>query len=647
MRCFAVAALVVAAACRAAQYPAVPGDTSLGVSAVTIAPRAGEHLALDYKVVISNLGLRAKTLLLPERAWNPYRLAEDRRRLAAFLMESGRFEAAVDEPQLAWNPAHTSVAVAWTVHEGPAYTIGSVEIRGAPPELAGELRAMVPFGPGDRVDMPVYRPLRFKLADKLQEHGYGHARGYSRAFVDRTAKTVAWFYYLDPGPPTTIKSVSVEGNTHVPTPAVLERAGLAAGQPYSTTAARRAELALLDSGSFASVNVTSDADVPHLPEWPEFGGVIAPDQIGADGSLVPRPLPAELAVRVVVVESPRDQLRGELGVEADPTRIDSFTSAHLILRDLFAPQHHLVLAASAGYGWILGDDHRAEGFYGSALAEYVHSLDVTDVRMTARWRDVLYPWALLRELVAGPGLHRVLAPGVFVDGDAFLRFGRQLDQPALVMPAAELELAPARDSTGLDLEASVIADRRDDRVEPKRGWLLGAGASYSPGGAVGDHRWLQLTGDARAFVPVGDAWSLGLRASGGWVGLGGDGGIPLGPRLFGGGAYGMRGFGRDQLSPAVGAVLVGGRSLVESTAELRWLPFRKQVGAAAFVDAGQAGAGANPFADGISVAAGAGFRLRLWYLPIALDLAYRLIDSNHAGLAWNRVLAFVRVGEAF
>ncbi|HEY6036912.1 MAG TPA: BamA/TamA family outer membrane protein, partial [Kofleriaceae bacterium] len=102
-----------------------------------------------------------------------------------------------------------------------------------------------------------------------------------------------------------------------------------------------------------------------------------------------------------------------------------------------------------------------------------------------------------------------------------------------------------------------------------------------------------------------------------------------------------------QLSPAVGAVLVGGRSLVEASAELRWLPYRKQIGAAAFVDAGQAGAGANPFETGISVAAGAGFRLRLWYVPIALDLAYRAIDADRAGLAWNRVLAFVRVGEAF
>jgi outer membrane translocation and assembly module TamA len=101
------------------------------------------------------------------------------------------------------------------------------------------------------------------------------------------------------------------------------------------------------------------------------------------------------------------------------------------------------------------------------------------------------------------------------------------------------------------------------------------------------------------------------------------------------------------LSPEVGGVLVGGRSLVEASAELRFLPFRKQVGAATFVDVGEAGAGANPFADGGSLAAGAGFRLRLWYVPIAFDLAYRIVDANRTGLAWDRVLGFIRVGEAF
>ena len=658
-------AFMAAGACRDPRYPIVPGDTKLGVTRVTIVPRAGEHLEVDYAGLLGNLGLRAKALLTPERGWNPFRLAEDRRRIAAYVMEHGHYEGSVDEPELVWNGAHTSVAVSWPVHEGPAYRIGSVEIVGAPAEQLAELTALLPFRAGARVDMVAYRPLRGVLADHLQAAGWGHARGWSRAFVDRSAKTVAWFYYLDPGPRTKVGSVMVEGNVYVPTRSVLVRAGLAPGQPFSTTEARRAELALLDTGAFASVNVVTDADVLHLPEYPEVGGQLAVDQVDPAGALVPRALPAELLVRVVVVEAPQTRLRGEVGVEGDPERLDVFTSARTVLRNLFAPQHHLVLAASAGYGWIVGDDHRAEGAYGSALVQYVHPLAVTDLRVTARWRDVLYPAALLREVVVGPGLHRTLAPGVFVEGDAFFRFGRQLDQP-MVVATRELELAPSRDATGLELEGSVIADRRDDRVEPKQGWFLGATGSYSPGGPLGDHRWLRGTGDARLFLPLGAAngtWSLALRASAGWLGLANDQGIPLGPRFFGGGAFGMRGFGRDQLSPALCAVgvpgcdrvLVGGRSLAEGSIELRMLPFFKQYGAAMFVDAGGAGAGGNPFAEGLAVAAGAGVRLRLWYVPVAFDLAYRIVDTNHtvgaqsssSSGAWDRVLGFVRIGEAF
>ena len=86
----------------------MPGDTDISVSKVTIAPRAGETLTLDYEVLLENLGLRAKNAMLPERGWNPYRLAEDRRRIAAFMQENGRFDAAVDEPELAWNDGKRS-----------------------------------------------------------------------------------------------------------------------------------------------------------------------------------------------------------------------------------------------------------------------------------------------------------------------------------------------------------------------------------------------------------------------------------------------------------------------------------------------------------------------------------------------------------
>jgi outer membrane translocation and assembly module TamA len=137
------------------------------------------------------------------------------------------------------------------------------------------------------------------------------------------------------------------------------------------------------------------------------------------------------------------------------------------------------------------------------------------------------------------------------------------------------------------------------------------------------------------------------------VGLAGAEGIPLGPRLFGGGAHGMRGYGRDRLSPTVcdsmtnECAIVGGRSLAESSVELRLLPFRKLYGAALFVDAGGAGAGTNAFENGISVATGIGARIRSWYLPVGIDFSYRVVEENRVASDFDRLLVFFRIGEAF
>ena len=652
--------LVVAAmvgACHRTPPPVVPGHTDIAIESVEIEPRAGEQLTVNVEPLFENLGLRAKTAVRPERGFNEFRLAEDRRRIAAYFQGYGRFDVEVDEPELTYSEGGKRVAVTWHVHEGVQYTISAVELVGAPPEQEAALRAMIPFKVGDALDIDTYRPLRRALAEKLQDEGYGHARGYSRTFVDQEKKTVAWFYYVDAGPKTHIGSVKVEGNSKVPAEAILERAGLAPGREYSTAEKRRAELALLDTGAFASAVVLSDADIQSgPPEHPDTGGVLAPEQVDGEGKLVPRKLPDTVAVRVIVVEAPSRQLRAELGLEADPTRVDAYAGVRVLLRNLLLPQHHVVLEGNVGYALrVANADDPAKGVYGSALAQWLHPMQRLDVRVTTRWRDVLYPSALLREVVAGPGVRTTLAPGVFVDVDAYYRFGRQLDLPMLdAMSIAELQLPTTNDSKGAELVASIMADRRNDRVEPTSGWLLGLSTAYAPGGPLSDHRWLQLTSDARGFVPLGAAWSVGARASGGVVLFPGDNGVPLGPRLFGGGSYGMRGFGRNQLSPAACQdpampcdVLVGGLSLVESSLELRYLPFRKLYGATAFVDAGGVGARTNPFASGLSAAVGLGARIRTWYLPIALDFSYRVLEENRVGGGIDRFLVFFRIGEAF
>src|SRR5262249_43321042 len=155
---------------------------------------------------------------------------------------------------------------------------------------------------------------------------------------------------------------------------------------------------------------------------------------------------------------------------------DAYVGTRVLVRNLFAPQHHLALEGNVGYGFLVRDGDPAKGVYGSAQAQYLRPGFIArtlDLRVTTRWRDTLYPSALLREVVAGPGVRSTVAPGVFFDVDAYYRFGRQIGLPALdAMSTSALALA-TNDSRGAELVASVMADRRNDRVEPTAGWLLG------------------------------------------------------------------------------------------------------------------------------------------------------------------------------
>jgi len=82
---------------------------------------------------------------------------------------------------------------------------------------------------------------------------------------------------------------------------------------------------------------------------------------------------------------------------------------------------------------------------------------------------------------------------------------------------------------------------------------------------------------------------------------------------------------------------------------MRYLPYRLPYGAGFFIDAGGVGADLNPFASGLSMAAGLGLRLRTWYIPIAIDISYRLLRDNNVQPFddIDSFQFFLRIGEAF
>lgn len=101
-------------------------------------------------------------------------------------------------------------------------------------------------------------------------------------------------------------------------------------------------------------------------------------------------------------------------------------------------------------------------------------------------------------------------------------------------------------------------------------------------------------------------------------------------RFFAGGDRSVRGFGLDDLSPVETEPLtgervrVGGRHLVVASLELE-RDVLKQFAVAAFVDAGNA---VNHLGDPIAWSAGVGFRWKLPFLSIGLDVAQAIHDPT-------------------
>jgi outer membrane translocation and assembly module TamA len=640
-----------------------PGETDTKVHRVSIVAKDGSKLPVAPSPLLPKLGQRAGGLVYTDRYFNPYRLAEDKRRVLVWLQTLGYLDAVVEEPRVVRDEAKHEVDITFVVTPNERYRWGEVVFVGVPEDAREAVaKHQKAFPGGTEPDLELVRVARYDMANELSRAGYGHARMLVRFHVDKETKRIGVTHLADPGPKTTIGRVTVRGANKVKEADVIARAGLFPGQPFTLTRKEKAETDLLDTGAFAAATAVTTADTEfYLGDVPDSGGPLPDERVAEDGSLLPRTLPETIDIELRVHEAPGAKLGVRATAEADPTRGDVVASATGDFRNALGSLRHFSLRGTLGYGFFSrGDERDPTGLYGSLHAQItLPGLfgRLGDARLGGGFRDQLLPGYHFREVRIGPGMRSAFSRHGFVDLEAVYRRGSLIglsndqisagDRSRVALPADGV-------SQGAELAAQIVFDARDDAAEPMKGGFLALRSAYSPGGALADQRYVLVAPEMRGFLPLRPGLSLGLRASGGVIVGETSAGVPLGPRLFGGGAYGFRGFGRDRLSPRVTACaadgscrtpVVGGLSLVESALELRYLPPLAQAGLVGFVDAGGAGAGQNPFANGLDLAVGLGPRIRLWYLPIAIDVSYHFLrDSRFGG---HDVLAFLRVGEAF
>jgi len=159
----------------------------------------------------------------------------------------------------------------------------------------------------------------------------------------------------------------------------------------------------------------------------------------------------------------------------------------------------------------------------------------------------------------------------------------------------------------------------DDFINPRRGYF----ASLQIGGASDVLLSTRTFGrvDIRAayLLPLGERWTLGLRAETGVVIADSREGIPSAYVFRTGGDNTIRGYAFESLGVSENGAIVGGRYLVVGSAELtRWI--NQQWGVAAFYDTGNAFDDWHQF-DPVN-GYGAGVRWRSPVGALSLDLAY-------------------------
>ena len=187
-------------------------------------------------------------------------------------------------------------------------------------------------------------------------------------------------------------------------------------------------------------------------------------------------------------------------------------------------------------------------------------------------------------------------------------------------------------------------DGTDSALDPTQGIRLFVQSqpSYTFGDAEGP--FFRNSSELRGYTSINaDKFVIAGRAKVGSIQGAKRSDIPIDRRFFAGGGGSVRGYGYQQLGPqnSMGEP-IGGRSLLEISLEAR-LRFKRNLGAALFVDAGEAASEDLPQFEDLRAGIGLGFRYYTRFGPLRVDLATPLDPRPQD----DPLQLYISIGQAF
>lgn len=515
------------------------------------------------------------------------------------------------------------VPVTISIDPGPAFTFGSVVIKGRAPasDADDNPKIMTPeklgLAPGKPARSETVLQSEQALVDEWRRLGYPKAQPLPRN-VDADHKTdrLNVAIGVDSGRAAVYGPIAVTGTTDMDPDFVARQTGLVPGQRYDPADIDRAMRRLRHLQVFSSTRIVED-------------GAIAPN--GA------------LGMTVNVAERPQHVF----GVGASYSSLDGAgAQAYWEHRNLFGEAERLRFDAQVS--GIDNADPRKFTYLGGVTfikpGVFTPFTDLT-ANLTAS-REVYDPYA--QNTFGGRiGLSHEfsdqLTGKIAISGE----YDRVEDAYNRYNPATQS--FGTRDLTFISLPGELSYDGTDDKLEPTRGFRAKLSlepfyeASYGNGGLIGRidaSTYYALDHDGRFVIAA-------RAAVGSIVGAPADE-LPANRLFFAGGGGSVRGYAYRSLGPTITTVdgkdwVVGGRSLVEGSLEFR-ARITDSIGIVPFIDAGGAFASSYPdFSQDIKIGAGLGLRYYTGLGAIRVDVATPVNRDKGDSL----VALYIGLGEAF
>jgi translocation and assembly module TamA len=525
-----------------------------------------------------------------------YRARQDLGSMSRALQSFGYFDSSID---FELQEKKIGLKVVFSVQTGPRYVLGQVKLKVTADEQDAGLQLPqakeLGLEPGSAFRAKQVPQAERKIREYLRNNGRPFPEAsLQKALVDHQSQEVDVQYHIQPGPEAVFGQIEVQGLDRVRRSYVLQRIPWQQGDLFQAEKLQELRSNLVATGLFSMVQVQTGPEL---------------DQDNQ----------AKIEIRLVE-RSPRT-IKAGLSYETD-----------------MGPKLRL--------GWehrnLWGKGRSLDSSLSVSPKEASLDAELSIPRFRRKDQTLKLTSSLARE-----------------DTDAYqsrslgaaARVERQLSShlsagAGLAFRLLQVTQEEKEDFGLLSLPSSLQWDSRDQVLDPRHG--VRASLRLTP--------YTDTFGQDLQFLKTQLGFShyhgltqdkglvLASRAKVGFISGASRQGIPADERFYAGGGGSVRGYGFQKLGPLEDGDPVGGRSLLELGAELRWRVAGNS-GVVGFLEGGQVYEQTYPGSEErIRWGAGLGYRYYTGFGPLRLDLAFPL--NKRSGIDSDFQI-YISIGQAF